>query len=65
MNFDYESMNLIPKKCIVNSRSECDTSVKFGPHTKFDFRDLARAMRELDSLAEEAVSCHHFLESSA
>jgi GMP reductase len=32
MNFDYESMNLIPKKCIVNSRSECDTSVKFGPH---------------------------------
>lgn len=29
--FDYQDMNLIPKFCIVNSRSECDTSVKFGP----------------------------------
>lgn len=32
MNFDYESMNLIPKKCIVNSRSECDTTIQFGSH---------------------------------
>lgn len=28
--FDFEDINLIPKKCIVDSRSECNTSVKFG-----------------------------------
>ncbi len=28
--FDYEDIQLIPAKCIVNSRSECDTSVIFG-----------------------------------
>ena len=28
--FDYEDIQLIPRKCIVNSRNECDTSVKFG-----------------------------------
>lgn len=30
--FDYEDIQLIPAKCIVNSRSECDTSVTFGKH---------------------------------
>lgn len=28
--FDYEHINLLPKLCVVNSRSECDTSVTFG-----------------------------------
>ncbi|KAA0965957.1 GMP reductase [Sporosarcina sp. ANT_H38] len=31
--FDYEDIQLIPAKCIVNSRSECDTSVILGEHT--------------------------------
>lgn len=31
--FDYEDIQLIPAKCIVNSRSECDTSVRFGGRT--------------------------------
>ncbi|MBO0460414.1 MULTISPECIES: GMP reductase [Enterococcus] len=31
--FDYEDIQLIPNKCIVNSRSECDTTVKLGSHT--------------------------------
>lgn len=31
--FDYEDVQLIPNKCIVESRSECDTAVKFGPKT--------------------------------
>ena len=31
--FDYEDIQLIPAKCIVDSRSECDTSVKLGKHT--------------------------------
>ena len=28
--FDYQDINLIPKKCIVDSRSNCKTSVKLG-----------------------------------
>ena len=31
--FDYEDVQLIPNKCIVDSRSECDTSVKLGNRT--------------------------------
>lgn len=31
--FDCEDIQLIPNKCIVNSRSECDTSVTLGKHT--------------------------------
>lgn len=31
--FDYEDIQLIPAKCIVDSRSECDTSVALGGHT--------------------------------
>ncbi|WP_202078804.1 GMP reductase [Caldalkalibacillus salinus] len=31
--FDYEDVQLIPAKSIVNSRSECDTSVTFGGRT--------------------------------
>ncbi len=31
--FDYEDIQLIPNKCIVKSRSEVDTSIKFGPMT--------------------------------
>ncbi|MBF1094476.1 MAG: GMP reductase, partial [Solobacterium sp.] len=30
--FDYEDIQLIPNKCIVNSRSECDTTTRFGKH---------------------------------
>ena len=31
--FDYEDVQLIPTKCIVTSRSECDTHVKLGNRT--------------------------------
>ncbi|MEG0380402.1 MAG: GMP reductase, partial [Kurthia sp.] len=30
--FDYEDIQLVPAKCIVNSRSECDTTVELGNH---------------------------------
>jgi len=33
MKFDFDDINLVPKKCIVNSRSECDTSVTLGNFT--------------------------------
>ncbi|TGB01953.1 GMP reductase [Halobacillus salinus] len=31
--FDYEDIQLIPAKCIVNSRSECDTTTTLGKHS--------------------------------
>lgn len=31
--FDYDDIQLIPNKCIINSRKEADTSIKFGPRT--------------------------------
>lgn len=31
--FDYEDIQLIPNKCIVRSRKEVDTEIKFGPRT--------------------------------
>ena len=31
--FDFDDINLIPKKCIVDSRNDCDTSLKFGNYT--------------------------------
>ncbi|MFC4386216.1 GMP reductase [Gracilibacillus marinus] len=31
--FDYEDIQLVPNKCIVNSRAECDTSVTLGNYT--------------------------------
>ncbi len=30
--FDYDNILLLPRKCRVDSRSACDTSVQFGPH---------------------------------
>lgn len=33
--FDYEDVLLIPAKCVVKSRKECDTSIQFGKY-KFD-----------------------------
>lgn len=30
--FDYEDIQLIPNKCIVDSRLECDTTVRLGAH---------------------------------
>ncbi|MBM6863281.1 GMP reductase [Ligilactobacillus aviarius] len=31
--FDYEDVQLIPNKCILKSRKEADTRIKFGPRT--------------------------------
>ena len=30
--FDYDNILLLPRRCRVESRSDCDTSVQFGPH---------------------------------
>lgn len=31
--FDFDHVQLLPKRCVVSSRSECDASVKLGNHT--------------------------------
>ena len=31
--FDYDDIQLVPNKCIIKSRKEADTSIKFGPKT--------------------------------
>lgn len=31
--FDYEDIQLVPAKAVVESRSECDTSIEFGGRT--------------------------------
>ena len=31
--FDYDNILLLPRKCRVESRSECDTSITLGQHT--------------------------------
>jgi GMP reductase len=33
MRFDYDDINLVPRYSTVDSRSQCDTSIKFGKHT--------------------------------
>lgn len=32
-NFDFKDINLIPRKCIVNSRNECNTNTVLGKHS--------------------------------
>lgn len=50
--FDYEDIQLIPNKCIVRSRSECDTRVTLGNRT-FDMPIVAANMQTIidESLA--------------
>ena len=61
MKFDFDQINLVPKKCIVNSRNECDTTVSLG---KFNFKlPIVPANMEcvLDtSLAEKLASNSYF-----
>ncbi len=51
--FDYEDVQLIPNKCIVNSRSECDTTTTLGKHT-FKMPIVPANMQTIinDSIAE-------------
>ncbi|MBM7579728.1 GMP reductase [Jeotgalibacillus terrae] len=52
--FDYEDIQLIPAKCVVNSRSECDTSVKFGQHT---FK-LPVVPANMQTIIDEKIAVH-------
>jgi GMP reductase len=52
--FDYEDIKLIPAKCIVNSRSECDTSVNLGGRT---FR-LPVVPANMQTIIDEKISIY-------
>lgn len=52
--FDYEDIQLIPAKCIVNSRSECDTSVNLGGRT---FR-LPVVPANMQTIIDEKISIY-------
>ncbi|WP_195852291.1 GMP reductase [Aerococcus urinae] len=59
--FDYEQVQLIPAKCIVQSRSECDTGIQFGPH-KFKIPVVPANMQTVlnESLAEKLATNGYF-----
>ncbi|MBS4749815.1 GMP reductase [Granulicatella sp. zg-ZJ] len=59
--FDYEDIQLIPNKCIVNSRSECDTTVTLGKHT-FKIPVVPANMQTIidEKLAEELAKNGYF-----
>ncbi|MBZ7987290.1 GMP reductase [Campylobacter canadensis] len=59
--FDYEDVQLIPAKCIVNSRAECDTSVCLGKR-KFKLPVVPANMQTIidEKLAKELASKDYF-----
>jgi GMP reductase len=50
--FDFEKINLLPKLCVVKSRSECDTSITFGGN-KFK---LPVVPANMQSVIDEALA---------
>ena len=44
--YSYDDVQLIPKKCLVDSRSECDTTIKFGNKT-FDLPIVPANMKTI------------------
>lgn len=59
--FDYEDIQLIPAKCIVKSRTECDTSVTLGKHT-FKLPVVPANMQTIldEKVAEQLASAGYF-----
>lgn len=50
--FDYEDIQLIPNKCIINSRSEADTSVQLG---KYSFK-LPVIPANMQTIIDETIA---------
>ena len=59
--FDYEDIQLIPAKCVVKSRAEADTRMKFGNHT-FRLPVVPSNMQTIidESVAEELARGGYF-----
>ncbi|WP_099156911.1 GMP reductase [Virgibacillus ndiopensis] len=52
--FDYEDIQLIPAKCVVNSRSECDTTITLGGNT---FK-LPVVPANMQTIIDEKIALH-------
>src|SRR5699024_8597165 len=52
--FDYEDIQLIPAKCVVSSRSECDTTITFGKHTF----NLPVVPSNMQTIIDERIARH-------
>ena len=59
--FDFEDVQLLPKRCITDSRSNCDTSVKLGNYT-FKIPVVPANMRTIidENLALELAEKNYF-----
>ena len=59
--FDYEDIQLVPAKCIVKSRTECDATVKLGNYT-FKLPVVPANMQTIldEKLAEQLASQGYF-----
>jgi len=59
--FDYENILLLPRRCIVDSRRECDTSVELGGR-RFRIPALPANMRTVvdDAICESLAAGGHF-----
>ena len=59
--FDYDNVLLLPRKCRVQSRSECDPSAEFGGHT-FKLPVVPANMKTVvdESISEYLAASGHF-----
>lgn len=59
--FDFEEINLLPQLCVVKSRSECDTSITFGPN-KFRLPVVPANMQSVidEALAQKLAQSGYF-----
>jgi GMP reductase len=59
--FDYEDIQLIPAKCVVKSRTECDTTITLGKHT-FKLPVVPANMQTIldEQLAEQLAASGYF-----
>jgi len=59
--FDYDNILLLPRKCRVESRAECDTSIPFGPR-RFAMPVVPSNMKTVvdESIVETLARADHF-----
>jgi len=59
--FDYDNILLLPRKCRVQSRADCDTSVEFGPR-RFKLPVVPANMKTVldEAIAEQLARSEHF-----
>ena len=59
--FDYDNILLLPRKCRVESRAECDTSIEFGPR-RFKLPVVPANMKTVldERIAEQLAASDHF-----